>query len=271
MRCLLPLFLLAFQLRAPAASVPEQASRRKPPGQAEVISGRKMARIPEGSFDMGRDVKDGDPEAKNIDDPRHRVQVDAFYLDVTPVTNAEYFRFCQATRHRLPFLWGMREFRSGLEWPDHPVVGVSHRDAQAFANWLGLRLPSEAEWEWAARGGLSGKAYPNGDDLKPEDAHFAPHAKGPERVGQLPPNGYGLFDMVGNVAQWVTDFYDKDYYRQSPERNPKGPSTGRFRVIRGGGWYAGKSCNSVFYRNALPQNWVDFNLGFRCAKDQPSH
>lgn len=269
MLCPFLLFLLAFQLRVPAASAPEPASPQKTSSQAELVRGRKMVRIARGWFDMGRDARPGDPEAEDIDNPRHRVQVDAFYLDVTPVTNAEYFRFCQTTGHRLPFFWGMREFRSGLDWPDHPVVGVCHRDAQAFANWLGLRLPSEAEWEWAARGGLSGKDYPNGDDLKPEDAHFAPWAKGPERVGQLPPNGYGLFDMVGNVAQWVMDFYDKDYYRQSPQKNPKGPSTGRFHVIRGGGWYAGKPCNTVFYRNGLPANWVDFNVGFRCAKHAP--
>jgi len=259
--------LLAFLLPPARAVAPEPGSAQETSGQVELVKGRKMVRIAGGWFEMGRNTRPGDPEAQDIDNPRHRIQVDSFYLDLTPVTNAEYFHFCQTTGHRLPFFWGMREFRSGLDWPDHPVVGVSHRDAQAFASWIGLRLPSEAEWEYAARGGLSGKDYPGGDDLKPEEARFAPYAVGPERVGQLRPNGYGLFDMVGNVAQWVVDFYDKDYYRKSPERNPKGPSTGRFHVIRGGGWYARKSCNRVFFRNALPANWVDFNVGFRCAND----
>ena len=93
---------------------------------------------------------------------------------------------------------------------------------------------------------------------------------GPIRVGSYKPNGYGLFDMMGNVVEWVQDYYDRDYCASSPVHNPKGPDEGKFRVIRGGGWHTGPSCNRVFFRNALPVNWLDFNVGFRCAKDAPS-
>ncbi|UCE59185.1 MAG: SUMF1/EgtB/PvdO family nonheme iron enzyme, partial [Phycisphaerales bacterium] len=86
-------------------------------------------------------------------------------------------------------------------------------------------------------------------------------------VGTYPPNGYGLHDMAGNVVEWVADAYDKDFYKTSPRENPRNPRRGKFRVIRGGGWHSGPSCNRVYYRNALFNGWRDFNLGFRCAKD----
>jgi hypothetical protein len=111
-------------------------------------------------------------------------------------------------------------------------------------------------------------SYPNGKTLHPSDGNYTKSGKGcPVAVGSYPPNGFGLYDMQGNVVEWILDFYHPNYYSSSPSANPQGPSSGKFRVIRGGGWHSGPYCNGVYYRNALPPNWVDFNVGFRCAKD----
>jgi iron(II)-dependent oxidoreductase len=217
--------------------------------------------IPAGEFLMGSD-SDGDHN------PAHNVYIDSFYIDKYEVTNAQYLEFCEATDHKLPQFWGKDEFRSGPGYPDHPVIGLSWRDAAEYAKWRGKRLPTEAEWEYAARGGLVGKKYPNGDTLDPSHGnHSKSELGGPMAVGSYAANGYGLHDMQGNVLEWVQDYYEADYYSSSPTSNPKGPEAGRFRIMRGGGWYSGPYCNQVHFRNALPENWVDFNLGFRCAKD----
>ncbi|MEW6366486.1 MAG: SUMF1/EgtB/PvdO family nonheme iron enzyme [Acidobacteriota bacterium] len=224
----------------------------------------QTAMIPAGSFLMGRERS---ALPAYVDDSPHKVVLDSFYMDKVEVTNARYQSFCQATGHRLPIFWGMKEFHSGPDFPDYPVVGVSHADAEAYAQWRGCRLPTEAEWEYAARGGLNGKDFPGGDSLETKDANIGHESTGTARVAGYAANGYRLFDMAGNVGEWVADYYDRDYYRSSPEKNPPGPAVGRFRVVRGGGWYSGKSCNAVHYRNALPASWVDFNVGFRCACD----
>ena len=224
--------------------------------------------IPGGEFLMGKDGE-GDCE------PAHVVRIDSFYMDKCEVTNAQYARFCAATGHPLPEFWDMEEFHCGADFPDHPVVGVSWRDARAYAAWAGKRLPTEAEWEYAARGGLVGMDYPCGPEIEPAAANYfirdaaqlALYKGGTVPVGGYPPNGHGLHDMAGNVVEWVADCYDREYYKESPADNPAGPEKGRFRVIRGGGWHSGPYCNRVYYRNALPGQWLDFNVGFRCARD----
>jgi len=221
----------------------------------------KLVLIPAGEFLMGSDSEEDHS-------PVHKVYIDAFYMDKFEVTNAHYLRFCEETGHRLPEFWGMVGFRCGPDYPNHPVVGVSWYDATLYAEWCGQRLPTEAEWEYAARGGRVDMRYPNGGALDPSDGNYNHSDKGgPVAVGSYPPNGFGLCDMQGNVVEWVWDLYDPDYYSSSPPANPRGPEFGRFRVIRGGGWHSGASCNRVYYRNALPPSWVDFNVGFRCAKD----
>jgi formylglycine-generating enzyme required for sulfatase activity len=221
----------------------------------------EMVLIPAGEFLMGSNA-DGDHA------PAHRVRVDAFYLGIHEVTNGEYYDFCEATGHRLPEFWGIEARRSGPEFPHHPVVGVSWQDASDYAAWRGMRLPTEAEWEYAARGGLEGENFPTGDTLSPADANFAGSQIGrPVEVGRYATNGFGLQDMSGNVFEWVADRYGADYYAESPQANPAGPETGRFRIIRGGGWHSGPYCNRTYYRNALPPQWVDFAVGFRLAKD----
>jgi len=220
----------------------------------------ELVLIPGGEFLMGSD-SEGDHS------PIHKVYIDSFYMDKYEATNAQYLGFCEATGHRLPEFWGMDSFRCGPDYPNHPVVGVSWPDAVEYAAWCGKRLPTEAEWEYAARGGLVGMSFPNGETLHPSDGNYNKSGKGgPVAVGSYRANGFGLHDIQGNVVEWVWDVYDLHYY-SSPLANPRGPESGKFRVIRGGGWHSGPSCNRVYFRNALPVGWVDFNVGFRCAKD----
>jgi len=222
-----------------------------------------------GEFVMGK--KHPKPNEKNkknyVNNPIHRVFVDSFYIDKYEVTNYQYFLFCKATGRRLPVFWGMAEVHCGLDFPNHPVVGVSYLDALAYARWQNLRLPTEAEWEYAARGGLVGKKFPHGDELNKKMVNYGQNLQGTTQVGSFPANGYGLFDMAGNVREWVFDYYQTGYYLDSSYKNPRGPEIGRFRVIRGGSWFSGPGCVTVFRRNALASNWVDFAVGFRCARD----
>lgn len=227
-------------------------------------AGPEMVLVPGGEFIMGKDDKD-----TNDHYPAHKVYVDSFYMDKYEVTNAEYYRYCMATGKNLPRFWGIDELQCGLDFPDHPVIGVSCYEAKLYAEWRGVRLPTEAEWEYAARGGLVGKSFPLGNDIGPEDGNAANHSAGSAPVGSYKPNGFGLYDMSGNVREWVADYYKEDYYHQSAYKNPKGPGTGRFIVVRGGGFFAGKTCCRVFIRNALKNTWIDFNVGFRCVKDLP--
>jgi sulfatase modifying factor 1 len=238
-----------------SCSQPEQKPQEISPVEAELVL------IPGGDFLMGKD-EEGDCS------PAHTVYIDSFYIDKYEVTNSQYLEFCEETGRKFPEFWGKKEFHSGPDFPNHPVVGISWSDAKSYAEWAGKRLPTEAEWEYAARGGLVGLNYPNGDELDSADANYT--LGGPEGiapVGSFPPNGYGLHDMAGNVFEWVSDYYGGDYYETSPYENPTGPEEGKFRVIRGGGWHSGPYCNRVYYRNALPGQWVDFAVGFRCAKN----
>lgn len=215
--------------------------------------------IPEGAFLMG-----GDTESDH--QPVHEVAISAFQLSRTPITNAQYAVFCKATDRSYPEFWEQERYHSGPDFPDHPAVGVSWQDASEFTEWLGARLPTEAEWEYAACGGLEGMPYPFGDDIDPTKANYShPKTPGLLPVGQFPPNGFDLLDMSGNVVEWVADRYDSDYYSRSPKENPQGPDSGKHRVIRGGGWHSGLYCNRVDFRNALPSNWGDFAVGFRIA------
>lgn len=251
-------FALLSALRAAPAGGAESAA---PPDPAARRDGPEMVLVPGGEFLMG------DDESSDAA-PVHRVRVPPFHIDKTEVTNAEYLRFCEATTHPLPEFWGMDVFRSGPDFPNHPVVGVSWGDAVEYAAWRGARLPTEAEWEYAARGGLVRAEYAFGDSLRSD--MYAPTGAvgkvGPSPVASFPPNGFGLHDMTGNVNEWVRDRYDPEYYRRSPVENPRGPASGTFRVFRGGGWHTGPGCTGVAFRNALRSNWLDFNLGFRCAK-----
>lgn len=229
----------------------------------------QMVLIPGGEFTMGREIPKPKKEEKKkyTNNPAHKVFVEKFYIDKYEVTNYQYYLFCKETNRKLPIFWGMNEFHCGLNFPNHPVVGVSHHDAKAYAKWRGVRLPTEAEWEFAARGGLINNKYPNGNELDKKSFNYGKNEKGTTAVGSYPANGYGLFDMIGNVREWVKDYYQTDYYKNSPYKNPQGPEVGGFRVTRGGSWVTGPGCVTVSRRSALPGGWIDFSVGFRCAKD----
>ena len=228
-------------------------------GSGEAAKVAEMVLIPAGEFQMG-----ADSPADNS--PIHSVFVDSFYIDPYEVTNAQYQAFCEATRRDLPWFWGDDKYRCGSNYLAHPVLGVTWGDAKDYAEWCGKRLPTEAEWEYAARGGLDSLMHPWGGDLDTTRANYW-FSEGPKPVGSYAPNNFGLYDMVGNIAEWVADYFDADYYQVSPRENPTGPDKAKFYAIRGGGWHSGPGCVRVYRRQALAPYWIDFNTGFRCARD----
>lgn len=227
-----------------------------------------MVLIPAGDFIMGKNTG-----GESSCSPAHQVSLNSFYMDTCEVSNRQYLEFCKASNYKLPAFWNTELFRSGEAFPSHPVVGISHQDAKAYAEWAGKRLPTEAEWEYAARGGLVKKDYPNGNKWTKQPVKHQPGQwlNQIEAVGQTKPNGYGLYDMAGNVWEWTSDNFDLDYFKHSPKDNPTGPDRGCGKVIKGGGWYSGAMCKKVYGKKGLPSNWCDFALGFRCVKsaDKP--
>lgn len=204
-----------------------------------------------GSFDMGGEV----------DKPVHKVILPDFYLDKYEVTVAEYRKFCAATRHSMPSepSWGWKE--------NNPIVGVTWKDAADFASWSGKRLPTEAEWEYAARGGKESKGYrySGSDDIGEVAWCYANSGKTTHPVGTKAPNELGLFDMSGNVAEWCADYYGGSYYARSAKLNPTGPKSGSDRVVRGGSYLGDEfDCQVSFRKSALPDRSSP-KTGFRCA------
>ncbi len=223
-----------------------------------------MRRIPEGYFWMGCD--DGRDDEK----PRHRVWVDAFELAAYQATNEEYSRFLEATRNAKPLSWDDSNFNH----PKQPVVTVSWLDAVAYCEWLTLacgklyRLPTEAEWECAARGGAENSAYPWGDCPPEELPEYADRWKtAPEPVGLYSPNAYGLFNLGVNVHEWCSDWYDAGYYACSPERNPSGPAVGVRRASRGGSWRHHIKVTRTAARSSIPPEFKYADYGFRIARN----
>ncbi len=224
---------------------------------------KKMVLIPGGEFLIGNNTKNTLGFG-----PEHMVKTDSFYIDRFEVSNRDYFKFCLETGTKLPEFWNSETFRSGEKFLDYPVVGINWMDASKYAAWAGKRLPTEAEWEVAARGGLEGKDFPNGNEWNKEKAKQdgKTWTNQIEPVDADEPNGYGLYHMAGNVWEWTADRHSETYYQHSEFENPKGPETGTNRVIRGGSWHSGKMCKKVFYRKGLISDWTDFAVGFRCVK-----
>lgn len=222
-----------------------------------------MVSIPEGNFLMGSE--DGPDNEK----PPHRVWVDGFMIGKFPVTNAEYRIFVAKSDVPQPPFWSEEMFSH----PQKPVVGVSWVDATAYCAWLSenagkdFRLPTEAEWERAARGESEGKKYPWGDEPPWERPYpgYDLETGGPQRVGLNEPNGFGLYDMSEGVHEWCSDFYDADYYRYSPERNPQGPPSGKRRASRGGSWRHRITFSRCAARSSLPPGFRYADYGFRLA------
>lgn len=273
-------------------------------------------KIPAGIFAMGDAFGEGYPADGEL--PVHEVQLDGFRIDITTVTNRMFAAFIQATGYKTeaeqygssavfhllstatgPDILGAaagapwwlnvngaywaHPSGPGSNWqdiPHHPVVHVSHNDAQAYCRWAGRRLPTEAEWEYAARGGLKGARYSWGNDLTPGGKHRCniwqgtfPAANtcedgylGTAPVRTFPPNDYGLYEMAGNVWEWCNDWFLPKYYRNSPTSNPQGPTIGAGRVMRGGSYLCHDSyCNRyrVAARTSNTPESSSGNCGFR--------
>ncbi|MDQ0618654.1 formylglycine-generating enzyme family protein [Arthrobacter globiformis] len=274
--------------------------------------------IPGGALTMGDAFAEGYPA--DGETPAHEVRLDDFRIDATAVTNTMFGAFVEATGYRTEaeqygtsavFHLLVRSPKSeilgtaagapwwlnvrGADWahpagpdsvwqdiPDHPVVHVSHNDALAYCAWAGRRLPTEAEWEYAARGGLHGLRYAWGNELTPGGEHLCniwqgtfPTTNtlddghlGTAPVRTFPPNGYGLYEMAGNAWEWCADWFLPKYYRNSPTDNPQGPTIGAGRVMRGGSYLCHDSyCNRyrVAARTSNTPESSSGNLGFRTA------
>jgi formylglycine-generating enzyme len=283
-----------------------------------------MVLIPAGSFLMGNE--DAEAWVEDGEGPLRKVQLDAFYIDATTVTNAAFAAFVEATGYRTEaerFGWSfvhksqlkpkqIRKLRhtrtvQGLQWwfgvegaywrkpegpgsnlharMDHPVVHVSWNDAAAFARWRGKRLPTEAEWECAARGGLFNQKFPWGDSLTPEGKHMCNIWQGtfPEHntmedgylatapAKSFPPNGFGLYNCSGNVWEWCADWFDARWHATSTPQtrdNPQGPPDGLNRIMKGGSFLCHASYCNRYRVGARTSNTPDTstsNCGFRCA------
>jgi formylglycine-generating enzyme required for sulfatase activity len=212
----------------------------------------------------------GSETGQDNERPVHRVWVDAFELAATQVTHAEYAQFLAVTGHREPPEWGDPNFSH----PGQAVVAVSWFDAAAYCEWLSrltrrrFRLPTEAEWERAARGGAEQKQYPWGDDPPELLANYSARWKtGPERVGRAEENAFGLFDISANVHEWCADWFDPNYYSVSEERNPRGPAAGTRRASRGGSWRHYTKVSRCAARSSIPPEFQYADYGFRVACD----
>ena len=281
----------------------------------------EMVYIPGGSFLMGTNQKEGFPA--DGEGPIRKVKVDPFYIDPCTVTNAQFQAFINDTGYRTEaeeYGWSfvfdqflspgtakqVKQKVPGAPWwlvvegaiwdhpegpdtgiaerMDHPVVHVSWNDAAAYCDWVGKRLPTEAEWELAARGGLEQKTYPWGDELIPNGIHQCniwqgnfPETNtkddgyiGPAPAKSFPVNGFGLYNMSGNVWEWCSDWFSKNIHRRGGRDNPRGPETGDARVMRGGSYLCHHSYCNRYRVAARTSNTPDSstgNIGFRCVKD----
>ena len=246
-------------------TAPADAAPREPIAISDgknPIDGAEMIFIPAGEFLMG-----SQPGTAGADEsPQHKVYLDGYWIYRTEVTVAQYRKFCTATG---------RPITKELDLPpvrdDDPVCNVSWYEALAYAKWAGVTLPTEAQWEKAARG-TDGRMYPWGNDWDPAKCNGASgHAK---PVGSYPAgaSSYGCLDMAGNVKEWCMDWYDADYYQHSPANNPTGPATGTFRVMRGGSWdqYDGLVRSTYRYFNGGYPDNAYVTIGFRCVTAVPS-
>jgi len=238
----------------------------------------------------------GAADAAADERPVHRVHLSEFFIGRFAVTNDEYARFTAATGYPAPSLRGMplvagggrdlmfKELATPYIWQDgnppqghgsHPVVLVSFDDAVMYCEWLSqaidrsVRLPTEAEWEKAARGGVDGRRYPWGDIIDTSRGNFlddpsVKHQRGTRPVGTYPPNAFGLCDAIGNVWEWVSDWYGSDYYGGGAMSDPRGPAAGSMRIVRGGSWVNDDpTMLRCAYRHKVPPDTYAYSIGFR--------
>jgi formylglycine-generating enzyme len=224
-----------------------------------------LVSIPEGWFFMGSD------NGQDNERPVHRVWIDSFQLAIHQVTNAQYGCYLSATGDSPPPTWDNSDFNH----PQQPVVSVSWFEAVRYTEWLtsitagkSYRLPTEAEWERAARGGPEGKLFPWGDDGPERVPHYRVRWRsGPEPVGRYAPNAFGIYNMCDNVHEWCSDWFQADYYSMSGDQNPRGPETGTRRSSRGGSWRHSIKVTRCAARSSIPPEFQYADYGFRVACD----
>jgi len=254
---------------APDDKGSKESAMGQKPSQEKPASARPptgaMVSIPAGEFTMGS--LDGDADER----PAHKVYVDAFSIDVYEVTVGQYAEFLRSGEVRAPLDWNTMNQSAHQK---RPVANVDWADAAAYCKWAGKRLPTEAEWEKAARG-TDGRLYPWGNN-PPTPLHANYGKVGSHNYETLAPVGtleagkspFGIYDMAGNVWEWVSDWYDSDYYKNSPSQNPAGPSMGGFKVIRGGSWTSSPRNLRSADRYWDPPSFRSLYFpGFRCAKN----
>jgi len=250
----------------PAASPPTPESEARTTDSAGTIKQNPhdaldYVWIPPGKFQMGPGP--GDSKAGDAEKPRHSVEITkGFWMSCSPVTAAAYRRFADDRERPMP---EEPNFNEGWSKADHPIVNVSWADARDYCEWAGGRLPTEAEWEYAARGGSRDSIYPWGNE-KPDDtrAKFG-SSDGTAPVGSCRPNEFGLYDMAGNVWEWTADWFGP--YGQNEQVDPKGPAQGNSRILRGGSWYYNPEYLRCSFRlNLQPDSRFDY-VGFRCVRE----
>lgn len=277
--------LLASFLMAASAQADHESSKQPPIwtplDDAERMAAMEtpggMAFVPSGSFLMGSDPQK-DRAAGPQEFPQRPVYVDAFWIDRYEVSNVEYLRFVLGTGMDWPKFWRGSPFPENVAL--HPVINVSWHDADAYCRWAGKRLPTEAEWEKAARG-EDGRVFPWGNEpagwMKSNIAH-----PGSKRGFKYPPlanvnrydkgvSPYGVYQMAGNVSEWVADWFDPEYYQRSLPDNPTGPAVGELKVFRGGSWNEDPEVARSAGRNGGTPDRRSYLTGFRCAQPQASH
>ncbi len=269
--------------KTPTPIIPPTSTRLPPTDTPPPSSPPDMVYVPAGEFIMGSD------EGESDEQPTRTVYLDAFYIDKYEVTNARFATFVSANGYKTDaerggcgwiYEGGEGKCVPGADWqhslgPDtdlggkdeHPVVQVSWNDAKAYCEWAGARLPTEAEWEKAARG-TDGRTYPWGEWIDCDHAQYGGCGGGTVPVGSKPKGAspYGALDMAGNVWEWVADWYDSGYYGTSPETNPKGPASGDSRVLRGGSWRSNEALVRAALRGRSSPGDARGSVGFRCAR-----
>jgi formylglycine-generating enzyme required for sulfatase activity len=224
---------------------------------------RDFVRIGGGAFTMGS------PDGQDDERPPHRVRIDAFALAAAPVTRAEYAVFLAETNHEPPRDWMLPAYSDDQQ----PVVGVNWHDTAAFCAWrsardgVAIRLPTEAEWEFAARGGDTDRRYPWGERIPawiPNDGRGPLKAPWPARYGE--PTDFGLYGIGANVHEWCADWHDREYYANSPGENPAGPDHGIRRASRGGSWRHACTISRCAARSKLDPTFRYTDYGFRVAR-----
>jgi formylglycine-generating enzyme required for sulfatase activity len=253
------------------------------PKEVTNFIGMKLVLIPAGKFTMGSPE---DEKNRSDDEQQHEVEISKpFYMGVYEVTQGEYEKVMGTNPSWFSATGGGKEKVEGKDTSRFPVEKVSWNDAVEFCKKLSempeekrngpmYRLPTEAEWEYACRGGASVKPFHFGDSLSSTQANFdgnypyggadkGPYLERTTRVGSYDANAFGLYDMHGNVWEWCADWYDKDYYKTSPRKDPPGPATGTYRVLRGGSWGSfGRGCRAAYRSFGGPGYRVSY-LGFR--------